>query len=93
MFTTARLFTKEKAWYYYKTNHFDIVIKDMLYCKAEKVSMRICTFDELSEELCRFDADCSKEELYKFLERMYKNKPEWKGIKTPLIVLFLLKKS
>jgi len=90
-FLTIRLLTKSKKQFY--TNQLlnyddvNVLVEDVLYCKAKLVCLDIEVFKNLPKWLCYVDSGLNKEKFYELLETIYKNKKEWKGKNTKVIIL------
>jgi len=92
-FLTVRLHTPSKKRYY--TNQIinfekvNVLLgkNEELYCRAKLVYMDIDLFKNIPEWLSYVDSGLSKTEFYNLLEEFYKDKKEWKGKYTKLIIL------
>lgn len=89
--TTVRLSTIAKAEYYRsKIGHtFQEVVNGKPLQKVRLIQVFEPQLYELEDNFTKFDAELSKSDFYKLMEKLYSKKPEWIGKSTYVLVLLL----
>ena len=94
-FTTVRLYTKEKAEYYYELfsnkENVAILLNEKVSCIAKIVDMNVVLLKDIPPSVMMIDVGDDEVYFYDLMKSMYEKNPEWDGKFTRMIVLTLKK--
>lgn len=90
---TVRLYTQEKFEYYKQQigKAMPIMLNREKICKGSLYLIQREELGKIAHNLKRLDTGLEPEEFDKLIERYYSKKPEWKGDRTEMMILFFLR--
>lgn len=92
-FTSVRLKTEKNLGYYHGglNEEWDVLLNDVNFGKASLVSISIKALTDFTYIETYLDAGLKYVDFFELMEKMYSNKPEWKGFETDMIILLFKK--